>query len=83
MSKRRKALTPILICKDVQSSIKFYCDILGFEVEDRMDDVGKTGWAMLKNGEVQLMLGSPHYHPEPRKTDGKYPQAVYYFYPTG
>jgi hypothetical protein len=36
---------------------------------------------MLKNGKTQLMLGSPYYHPEPKKTDGKYPQAVYYFHP--
>lgn len=27
------------------------------------------------------MLASPHHVPEPRKVDGTYPQAVYYFYP--
>ncbi len=81
MSTKLNDLIPILICEDVQKSIDFYCRILDFEVADRMDDVGKTGWACLRNGRVQLMLGSPTYLPEPKKTDGKYPQAVYYFYP--
>jgi len=81
MSTKLNDLIPILICEDVQKSIDFYCRILDFEVADRMDDVGKTGWASLRNGRVRLMLGSPTYLPEPKKTDGKYPQAVYYFYP--
>jgi len=81
MSTKLNDLIPILICEDVQKSIDFYCRILDFEVADRMDDVGRTGWASLRNGRVQLMLGSPTYLPEPKKTDGKYPQAVYYFYP--
>ena len=81
MSTKLNDLIPILICEDVQKSIEFYCRVLDFEVADRMDDVGKTGWTSLRNGRVQLMLGSPTYLPEPKKTDGKYPQAVYYFYP--
>lgn len=81
MSTKLNSLIPILICNNVQKSIRFYCDVLGFEIQDRMDDVGKTGWAMPGNGETRLMLGSPYYHPEPKKTDGEYPQAVYYFYP--
>lgn len=74
MSTKFNDLIPILICEDVQKSIDFYCRVLGFEVTDRMDDVGKTGWASLQNRRVQLMLGSPAYLPEPKKTDGKYPQ---------
>ena len=81
MSTKLKDLIPILICEDVQKSITFYCDFLGFEVVDRMDDVGKTGWASLLNGDVQIMLGSASYLPEPKKTDGKYPQVQYYLYP--
>jgi uncharacterized glyoxalase superfamily protein PhnB len=81
MSTKLKDLIPILICQDVQKSIVFYCHILGFEVVHRMDDVGKTGWASLLNGDVQIMLGSAGYLPEPKKTDGKYPQVQYYLYP--
>ena len=80
MSTRLTDLIPILICEDVQRSIAFYCEVLDFKIVNRMDDVGKTGWASLVNGSAQIMLGSATYLPEPKKTDGKYPQVQYYFY---
>ena len=81
MSTRFKDLVPMLICDDVQESIEFYTEVLGFKVTGRMDDVGKSGWASLNHGSVQLMLASPHHHSEPVKVDGKYPQVLFYFYP--
>lgn len=74
-------MVPILICDDVQESIRFYVEVLRFKVVDRMDTVGKTGWASLSHGRVKLMLGSPDYIPEPAKSDGRYSQSMYYFYP--
>ena len=76
-----KDMIAMLICDDVQDSIKFYTEILGFSIVDRMDTVGKTGWASITNGSVQLMLASPDYIPQPRKSEGRYSQAMYYFYP--
>lgn len=64
MTTKLNDLIPILICEDVQKSIAFYCEVLGFEVTNRMNDVGKSDWASLYNGRVQLMLGSPTYLPE-------------------
>ena len=81
MSTKLKDLIPMLICDDVPESIRFYTEALGFTVTGRMDDVGKSGWASLNKGRVQLMLASPHHEPEPVKVGGRYPQAVYYFYP--
>ena len=78
---KQNDMVPILICDDVQESIHFYTNILGFVVVDRMDTVGKTGWASLNHGKVQLMLASPDYIPTPKKSDGRYSQAMYYFYP--
>ena len=71
----------MLICDDVQDSIAFYTENLGFSVSDRMDTVGKSGWASIRNGSVQLMLASPDYIPQPQKSEGRYSQAMYYFYP--
>lgn len=78
---RQKDLVPILICDDVQVSIAFYTEVLGFTVTGREDDLGKTGWASLNQGDVQLMLASPTYLPEGVKVDGYYPQALFYLYP--
>jgi uncharacterized glyoxalase superfamily protein PhnB len=81
MVTKMKDMVAMLICDNVQDSIEFYTNVLGFSVVNRMDTVGKTGWASLNNGSVQLMLASPDYIPEPRKSEGRYSQAMYYFYP--
>ncbi|MDE0038327.1 MAG: VOC family protein [Gammaproteobacteria bacterium] len=73
-------LVPMLMCEDVQASIRFYTDILGFEVTGRMDDVGATGFASLRNGRTAVMLASPSYIPKGTKVDGCFPQSNYYFY---
>lgn len=74
------ALTPMLICDDVQASIGFYSALLELEVVGRMDDVGRSGWASLKRGAVELMLASPDYLPAAPKIDGRFPQSIYYFH---
>lgn len=73
-------MIPMLICGDVQSSIKFYTDVVGLDVADRQDEQGKSGWAMLQKNGVKLMLASPHYFPEMPKVQDRYFQAQYYFY---
>jgi len=74
------SLAPMLICADVQASIKFYTDALGLEVVDRMEDVGRSGWASLRRERVHLMLASPTYIQDGVQVDGRFPQSIYYFY---
>ena len=73
-------LTPMLICADVQASAKFYTDVLGLEVAERMDEVGKTGFVSLRKDKIHLMLASPHYFPDMPKVQDRFFQAQYYFY---
>jgi uncharacterized glyoxalase superfamily protein PhnB len=73
-------LVPMLICADVQNSIKFYEKAVGMDVAQRMDEVGKSGWAMMQKDGIKLMLASPHYFPEMPKVQDRYFQAQYYFY---
>lgn len=75
-----KSMIPMLVCSDVQKSIEFYSDLLGLEVANRMDEVGKSGWASLQKGDIKLMLASPTYLPDMPKVEGRYFQAMYYFY---
>lgn len=70
----------MLICKDVQATIDFYCNVLGFEVRDRMDDVGASGWASLNRGSVGIMLASPTYIPSPHPKNGQLSEVLFYFY---
>ncbi|GAB5406765.1 MAG: VOC family protein [Aureliella sp.] len=78
---RLKDMIAMLMCDDVQESIRFYTEVLDFTVTDRMDEVGKSGWASLNHGSIQLMLASPDYIAEPVKNQGRYSQSMYYFYP--
>ncbi|MCY4095901.1 MAG: VOC family protein [Gammaproteobacteria bacterium] len=72
---------PMLVCTDVQASIKFYCDLLGFEVADRMDDVGLTGWASLTRGTNRIMLTSASYLKAPEKNeDGSLDSDVIHYF---
>ena len=59
----------MLVCSDVQASILFYRDILGFEITERMDDVGLTGWASLTRGRNRIMLTSASYLKVPERND--------------
>lgn len=76
-----KDLVPILLCDDVPTSVAFYTKVLGFEVVNEMPDVGRSGFASIRQGGVQLMLASPSHEPTPVKVEGRFPQAIHYFYP--
>jgi len=70
----------MLMCHDVQKSIAFYCDALGFEVVNRLDDVGRSGWASLRNGQAQVMLASPSYVPMAPRINGRHTSSLCYIY---
>ncbi len=46
-------LIPMLPVRSMPASVKFYCEMLGFEVECRNED---WGWAMLRFDECRLMV---------------------------
>lgn len=53
------ALRPMLWTEDLDATIAFYADVLGFAV----DEVNKDwGWASLSLDEVSLMLAQPNEH---------------------
>jgi glyoxylase I family protein len=60
---------PLLQVFDMQTSLKFYCDVLGFQV------VNKTGhdwWAMIRLGDATLMLNTAYEDDKrPRSPDAK------------
>jgi catechol 2,3-dioxygenase-like lactoylglutathione lyase family enzyme len=51
-----RSLVPVLDVHDVDTSIEFYCDVLGFTVHDKVEWAGKTEWALLRCDQVQVML---------------------------
>jgi catechol 2,3-dioxygenase-like lactoylglutathione lyase family enzyme len=66
MIDRLDPAVPLLQVFDMQTSLKFYCDVLGFEVVDKTDH---DWWAMIGLGDARLMLNTAY-------EDGKRPKAA-------
>ena len=55
-----QGLTPLIQVFDMPSSIKFYCDILGFRVEMQSRPGNDFDWALLRLGDAELMLNTAY-----------------------
>jgi catechol 2,3-dioxygenase-like lactoylglutathione lyase family enzyme len=58
MSISARKVTPLLKVYDMRRSVAFYCDVLGFEIQQKWGPDGHLHWAMLKLGDAVLMLNS-------------------------
>lgn len=52
------SLTPNLMVEDVQETVNYYKDNLGFELIMSVPLNGNYQWAMMRSGEVEIMLQS-------------------------
>lgn len=52
-------LTPILWTNELEETISFYTQVLGFICGERNND---WGWAALQNNDTELMLARPNEH---------------------
>lgn len=75
-----QSCTPLLNVANIERSLAFWRDLVGFEVVGRFEEAGVLRWVRLKSGGVDLMLNAPD------KTLGKtravpdsYTDAVLYF----
>jgi uncharacterized glyoxalase superfamily protein PhnB len=53
-----KKLTPNLMVDDVNRTVDFYRDVLGFELLASVPEEGALDWGMMKCGTVELMFQS-------------------------
>ena len=49
-------LTPNLMVEDVNQTLKFYEDVLGFKLDQSVPESGHYEWASARCGEVELMF---------------------------
>ncbi len=50
-----------LTCNDIDKSIRFYTEGLGFEIVHKMEDNGKIQFVQLKSGGAQIGLGQDDF----------------------
>lgn len=75
---RLRSLIPVLDVKDVDASIAFYCDVLGFALHDKVAWGGRTEWAVLRSEETQLMLCASQS--DDGEEDGCATEGVFFVY---
>ena len=54
-----KSLTPNLIVSDVERSVRFYRDVLGFTVGPTVPEAAPYVFAIVQSGPVQIFLNAP------------------------
>ena len=55
-----RGLAPLLGVFDMRRSIRFYRDVLGFEIASTSAPGDDFGWALLRRGGAELMLNTLH-----------------------
>jgi glyoxylase I family protein len=74
---------PLLQVYDMQASLKFYCDVLGFRIVDKTDH---DWWAMIRLGDATLMLNTAYEDdkrpasPDPKRVRGHNDVSLYFEY---
>jgi len=54
---KMKGPMPVLYVTDIEQSLRFYCNVLGFRCVNRLD-----GWASLRLDQAEIMLSLPNEH---------------------
>ena len=73
MSIELQGMSPLLSVFDMPTSLKFYRNVLGFEVVQDSGQGDDSGWVMLRKNDATLMLNTAYDDderpPEPDKLD--------------
>ena len=76
---RFNSLIPLVDVSDVERSIEFYKNALGFTIEDKLTWNGSIEWALLSSGPVCIMLSNGD---DPRDDTYVVPKnGVFFIYP--
>ncbi|HEY0742155.1 MAG TPA: VOC family protein [Chryseosolibacter sp.] len=63
-------LCPLLSVFDMDASLRFYVEVLGFKIHQRAGEKDDTGWVWLTKGNVNLMLNTQYEKVDrPKKRD--------------
>jgi catechol 2,3-dioxygenase-like lactoylglutathione lyase family enzyme len=67
---RLTRIRPLLEVTDVEASIAFYTDVLGFSCNTSIGDAGERVWANLVKDDVMLMVNLMHTHDDEDEDGG-------------
>ena len=67
-----RGMTPLIQVFDMATSLKFYCDVLGFDIvqTDSNTVAPNHNWVLLRRGDIDLMLNTAYeYDERPQSPD--------------
>jgi uncharacterized glyoxalase superfamily protein PhnB len=70
---------PLLNVSDIEASLRFWQDTLGFEIAQRFEQAGRLVFVSLRSGDVEVMLNAHGGDPAARRARPHYTEAVLYF----
>ncbi len=70
---------PLFNVADVEASLAFWRDALGFEVTQRYEWEGRLAFAAMRSGETEIMLNGRGGDAAARLARPHYTEAVFYF----
>lgn len=81
-----KGMTPLLQVYDMAASLRFYCEILGFEIQqtDTNTTAPNHNWVWLRRNNVDLMLNTAYEYgkrplaSDPRRLASHHDTALYF-----
>ena len=80
MGLEMRGLCPLIQVFDMGASLRFYCDLLGFEIVQKAEG---GGWAWLRHGNAELMLNTAYedgdrpQNPDPKRVFGHQDTCVF------
>jgi catechol 2,3-dioxygenase-like lactoylglutathione lyase family enzyme len=69
-SVRMRAVAPSLTVNDLEASVAFYCDVLGFIVAERWEEAGALRGVRLKSGACEFFLAQDDWKKGRDRTKG-------------
>ena len=68
---RARALQVSLTVSDVEASLAWYCDVIGFTVDRRHERNGKLAGVSIKAGDVRILLNQDDFAKGKERTKGE------------
>ena len=69
---------PLLNVNDIETSLRFWGDLIGFKVEQRFDRDGRALFVSLRSGDAHVMLNAHGGDPVARRARPHYTETVLY-----
>jgi lactoylglutathione lyase len=66
-----REVVPFMYVEDLDASVRYYCNLLGFEITQKWEPDGKLAWCRLEHGQAAIMLQQAEAEDGPAEGRGR------------